>query len=332
MNPSLEESTIVGGLDHTLAYSNRRYVVFTKTMSDLSRLILSHAIRPSTLTLIPGLTLFRSDLARSPSVKVLYTPMVSVLAQGKKEVVLGEVAFHYGSSNYLLSSVDLAVCGTALHARRGVPFLSLTLELDMNLVREFASATKEDKDSEGAGRGIALGQLDEPLLDCFVRLVKLLETPDDIPHLASVIKREIHFRLLRGEHGNMLRNAVRDAGISAQIAEVIHFIRSHYRSPFSALDIASATHMSVPSLNRNFRAVTATSPLQYHKQVRMQEARRLLFLEGQDAATTAFQVGYASASQFSREYARMFGRPPRTDAAFLRTRGTNALQEWPEQE
>jgi AraC-like DNA-binding protein len=287
-------------------------------MSELSDLILSHATRPSNPTLVPGLTLFRSDLARSLNVKVLYMPMVSVMAQGEKDVVLGDVTFHCTPSHYLVSSVDLAVCGTAFHAAQGVPFLSLMLELDLNLVRELAIETGRDSEPERAVRGIALGRLDEPLRECFVRLIKLLDTPEDVPHLAPLIKREIYFRLLRGEHCHMLRDAVTGAGSMATIAEAIRFIRARYREQFSAKSIARAVNISVPALNRRFRTVTATSPLQYHKQIRMQEARRLLFLHGQDAATTAFQVGYASASQFSREYARTFGRPPIADAAFLR--------------
>ena len=251
--------------------------------------------------------------------------MVCIMAQGEKEVVFGNHRFHYTTSHYLLSSVELAVCGTALRAAPGHPYLSLSLDLDLPTISGMAEAIGTSERRDHPIRGLALGLLDRSLLDCFTRLLRLLSQPKDIEHLAPLIKREIYYRLLRGENGAMLRQVCGQFSRTVQITEVIQHLRTHFREPFSAERLAKAVNVSVPSLNRHFRVITAMSPLQYQKQIRLQEARRLLLFEHKDAASAAFEVGYTSPSQFSREYTRIFGVPPVSDA----TRSRRNLNQVP---
>lgn len=296
-------------------------------MRELRQLILRHSGAAVTPTAIPGLTLYRYDGERSETLPLIYTPMVCLMAQGEKVVHLGSRVFRYTPSHYLLSSVDLPTRGTVFRPTNGQPYLSLSLALDSTLLADILltlPVSERDSDPDCA---LAVGKLDRPLLDCFLRLLRLLDESANIPHLAPLMTREIFYRMLHGEHGNMLRQACSSYGRTAQIAEAIHWLRHHYREPFSAAALASAVHMSPASLNRHFRAVTAMSPLQYQKHIRLQEARRLLISQGLDAASTSFQVGYSSPTQFSREYARMFGKPPMGDAVLSR-RGPLVAVRW----
>ena len=293
-------------------------------MQEMQQILVRETARTINPTAIQGLTLFRSDKPRSASVPLLYAPMVCVMAQGEKEVVFGNRRFHYTTSHYLLSSVELSVCGTALHAAPGQPYLSLSLELDLATISEMAEAigTRERRDQPV--RGLALGLLDPSLIDCFTRLLRLLRQPKDIEHLAPLMKREIYYRLLRGENGSMLRQVCGQFSRTVKITDALRHLRTHFREPFSAERLAKAVNVSVPSLNRHFRVITGMSPLQCQKQIRLQEARRLLLLERKDAASAAFEVGYASPSQFNREYTRTFGFPPISDVTRSRKNAEQA--------
>lgn len=286
-------------------------------MQELTTILGRHAIDNVTATAIPGLTLYRFGRHQSVGMPLLYTPMVCVMAQGEKQVVLGDRVFRYSANDYLISSLDLPVTGTILRSSEEHPYLSFSLAIDPVALSEMINNLPDAQFDEPAC-ALAIGQVDSPLHDACSRLVRLLDEPAMITTLAPLITREIFYRLLHGQHGPMLRQSFADSGRTAQIADAIRWIRSHFDEPYSSETLAATVHMSVSSLNRHFRAVTAMSPLQYQKHVRMQEARRLLIAEGQAAATVAFTVGYASPSQFSREYARAFGMPPRTDAERLR--------------
>ena len=208
--------------------------------------------------------------------------------------------------------------GTILRSSERHPYLSFSLAIDPATLSEMALHLPPTSQPLDPACALAIGQVDAPLHDACCRLLLLLEEPAMIATLAPLITREIFYRLLGGQHGSMLRQSVADNGRTAQITNAIRWIRGHFDQPFSSKRLAETVNMSVPSLNRHFRAVTAMSPLQYQKQVRLQEARRLLIGEGQHAATAAFKVGYASPSQFNRDYVRVFGATPRADAERLR--------------
>jgi AraC-like DNA-binding protein len=283
-------------------------------MDELRENIFRHTVGGSTKVAIEDLTLIRVDVSKPVTGKVIYKPMVCLIAQGSKTITFGDSRLRYGPANYLLSAVDLPITGIVRNSNPTQPYLSLNLALDQQALSDILSTISLPKAAAKPSCGLSVGTLDDSLLDCFVRLTRLLDTPQYISLIAPLIKREILFRLLLGEHGSLLQQSAVLGNAGSPVTQVIHWIRSHYEKNFSVLELASMAGMSPPSLHRHFRAVTAMSPLQYQKQVRLQEARRLLFAEGRDASTVAFRVGYASPSQFNREYHRAFGKPPRQDA------------------
>ena len=280
-------------------------------LEELVRLIGTHATAQRTATPIEGLSLLRSDIVRSVPVQVVYTPMVCVIAQGRKEVCLADETYEYDAARYLVSSVHLPVTGRVVGASARRPYLSLSLALDVDQLSDVLLEMRTHSVEADVPRGLAVSTLDDALLDAFVRLMRLLDRPADQPVLAPLVTREILYRLLAGEQGPMLRQvALRDSR-TRQVSRVISWLRQHYAEPFHMRDLTAIANMSAPSLHRHFKALTAMSPLQYQKQIRLQEARRILVSEGRDAAAVGFEVGYESPSQFSREYARLFGAPPR---------------------
>jgi AraC-like DNA-binding protein len=287
-------------------------------LQELQQNILRHSTEPVTTTAIPGLTLYHADSDQPLSAQLIYTPMVCIMVQGEKRVFLGDSVFRYTPASYLISSVDLPVKGVVCNVAPGEPYLALSLAIDTALLSELMMTLPPAPISKEPSCGLAVAAITTPLLDCFVRLTRLLDDPLTSPHLTPLIAREVLFRLLQGEQAQMLRQIATRGSRTAQVARAIRWIRDHYARPFSMNALCKIANMSPASLHRHFRVVTAMSPLQYQKQVRLQEARRLLIAEGQDAATAAFHVGYASPSQFSREYSRTFGKPPRQDTAILR--------------
>jgi len=294
-------------------------------MQELAAILARHATDDVTPSSVPGLTLYRFSRRQSAGMPLIYTPMVCVMAQGEKHVALGNRIFRYSANDYLISSLDLPVTGTIVRSSEEHPYLSFSLAIEPVALSEMVLDLPSTPQPVDPACALAIGRVDSPLHDACLRLVRLLDEPTMIATLAPLITREIFYRLLRGQHGSMLRQSFADSGRTAQIADAIRWIRSHFDEPFSSGTLAETVHMSVPSLNRHFRAVTAMSPLQYQKHVRLQEARRLLIAEGQDAATAAFNVGYASPSQFSREYVRAFGAPPRADTERLRHAPVSAV-------
>jgi transcriptional regulator GlxA family with amidase domain len=175
-----------------------------------------------------------------------------------------------------------------------------------------------------ADRGLFVARLDEPLLDAVLRLVKLLETPEDIDVLAPVVQREIYYRMLRGELGSRLVDLAQAEGGNHRVVRAIEWLKQHFAAPLRIEALAEAVHMSPSALHHRFKAVTAMSPLQYQKHLRLHEARRLMFADGMECAAAGHRVGYESASQFSREYRRLFGAPPRAEISRLRDVGVSA--------
>jgi AraC-like DNA-binding protein len=254
-----------------------------------------------------------------------YEPGVTVIAQGRKRVELGRTTFLYDASRYLLTSVDLPVVSRVIEASEASPCLALSLKLEMPLVRELVSRDEIPVASSPSDRpGMATGETTAPFLSACCRLVDLLATPSDIPFLSGLIQREIIYRILCGAGGARLRAIATLGEQSPRTAKAIAWIRSNFVKPLRVEDLAEVAGMGVSTLHHHFRALTAMSPLQYQKQLRLQAARTRMLIDGIDAASAAFEVGYESASQFNREYSRFFGQPPLRDVRSLRS--PSALQ------
>ena len=291
------------------------------TLEDLAAVMSRHSTDGRVETPIPGVSLLSSVSETLPN-SVVYEPFLCVIAQGAKEVTVGDKVFAYEAGRYVVVSIDLPVCGRITEARRDRPFLSFSLKLDPAVLAELLLSLPERREAEATPlAGLAVATLPADVLDPVVRLVSLLDTPGDIPVLAPLFEREILYRLLKGEKGAMLRHiALSDSRLS-QIGRAIAAIRNGYSEALRIEALADIAGMSTASFHRHFKTVTAMTPLQYQKQIRLQEARRLLVSQRGDAAHVAFTVGYESPSQFSREYARLFGAPPGRDAATLRDLG-----------
>ena len=269
---------------------------------------------------LPDVTLFRSD-GPSGLLCGVYEPCVAVIAQGRKQVAVGDEQLHYGRGQYLLAALDVPATSTILDASPAQPYLSLALRLDLREVAglmldgTLAPAVQEPQPGP---RSMATGVLDTPLLDAFCRLLELADEPATLPVLGLLVRREIHCRLLAGVQGWRLRQMVQADGQGRRIARAVAQLRERFHEPLRVEALAREAQMSVSTFHQHFKALTAMSPLQYQKQLRLSEARRQMLVDNLDAATAAYRVGYESASQFSREYSRLFGAPPLRDIAVLR--------------
>lgn len=272
------------------------------------------------VTALPQLCLYRSSAPSDP-IPGLYEPSLCVIAQGRKRVMLAEESYVYAPGQYLLASVDLPIVGQVIEATPGAPYLSLKLDLDPALISTLImeSGMTAPSRTVPTARGISVNRADPGLLDAVIRLLRLLETPRDIRVLAPLLLREIPYRLLVGDQSAHLCRIASENSETQRIARAIQWLRQHYDKPIRVEDVAREAYMSPSGLFHHFKAVTAMSPLQYQKQLRLQEARRLMLGEALDATTASYRVGYESPSQFSREYSRFFGAPPRRDIAQLRT-------------
>jgi AraC-like DNA-binding protein len=275
------------------------------------------------ITAIPGLTLYKRD-EPSPPTSIMYEPRICVIAQGAKRVRLGDDTFVYDEQHFLITSVDLPTVVQIIKASREKPCLGLILKLDQREISQLmVDSNLPSPRPQQSSRGMATGEVTLPLLSTFQRLIDLLSEPKDIPILAPVIQREIFYRLLVGDQGVRLRQMASTGSQSQQIARAIDWLKDNFTRPLRIDDLAAQVNMSTSTFHHHFREVTAMSPLQYQKWLRLNEARRLLLAENQDATTAAFQVGYESPSQFSREYSRLFGAPPLRDITSLRLMSTS---------
>jgi AraC-like DNA-binding protein len=254
----------------------------------------------------------------------MYEPIICLIAQGAKRVLLGDDTYVFDAHHFLITSLDLPTVVQIIEASREKPYLSLRLKLDR---REMAQLMVDSHlpppRAQQSSRGMALGEVTLPLLSAFQRLIDLLAAPEDIPILSPLIQQEILYRLLVGDQGTRLRQIASAGSQSHQIVQAVEWLKNHYTQPLHIDDLAAQVHMSLSTFHQHFRTLTAMSPLQYQKWLRLNEARRLMLMERLDATTAALRVGYASPSQFSREYRRVFGAPPLRDITSLRQLATS---------
>lgn len=269
-------------------------------------------------TAIPGVSLARSATP-TISMPVVYEPTLCLIAQGRKQVMVGTTTYMYDAANYLVASVDIPVMGSVIEASEAAPYLCLILDLDMATLSDLALRyPAADEKNALPAAGIELNPTTAELLDAAARLASLLDSPDDIDALAPLVMGEILYRLLTRSGNGMVRQMARADSRLSQIAKAIAWLRSHYRETCRIDDIADIAGMSRSTFHAHFKAVTAMSPLEFRSQLRLQEARRLMVAQALDAAAAGYRVGYESPSQFSRDYVRMFGLPPGKDAGRLR--------------
>lgn len=278
-------------------------------------------------TAIPNLTFYRREAPTQPEI-CMVEPGIALLVQGAKRVLLGDEVYPYDIKRFLITSLDLPAMMQIVEASSDTPYLGLVLKLDLRVVVELMvqSRLPPPPGRQPSGRGMVLGETTPLLLDAFKRLLDLLDEPDAIPVLAPLIQREIYYRLLMDDQGSRLWQIASVGSQSHRIARAIDWLKSNYARPLRIDELAGHVQMSTSSFHQHFRQLTAMSPLQFQKWLRLNEARRLMLSEHLDAATAAFRVGYESPSQFSREYGRLFGAPPRRDIEGLRRlSGTGAL-------
>ncbi|MED4585846.1 AraC family transcriptional regulator [Brevibacillus choshinensis] len=293
--------------------------IITKQQNELAKIIERYSEKDGVhQTAIPSLFFMRDSNASVPKYGV-YKPSFCMVVQGKKEVWLSQERFRYSPTDYLVASVHLPVTAQVTEATPDVPYLGFKLEFTSNQILEALGHSEiRVGPRENAKRGMFVSRMEMPLLDAVIRLARLLDDPKDIPILAPLFTKEILYRILQGQHGVTLEQIAVEGSSANQIKDVIEHITNNYARSFRIEELAEIANMSVSSFHRHFKEVTAMSPIQFQKQLRLQEARRLLLTESADATDVAFRVGYESPSQFSREYSRMFGFPPRQDIKRLK--------------
>jgi AraC-like DNA-binding protein len=271
-------------------------------------------------TAIPRLTLVRWSHAREP-VHMLQRPALCIIAQGGKTVMLGDSLLSYGPASYLIASLDLPITGIVADASDDAPYLCFCLYLDPAMLSDIAIALPPigpPVAPVAEGSALSLHPITPELLDAAARLTALLGQPESAPLLAPLVERELLVRLMTGPNGAIIRAIASGESRTGQIARAIGWLKAHFREPFSGSDLAGLAGMSISSFHDHFRRATAMTPLQYQKQLRLQEARKLMLADRLDAAEAGYRVGYDSPSQFSREYRRLFGAPPQRDMGRLR--------------
>lgn len=261
-----------------------------------------------------GIKGFSLSLRTAPTFNqhCFYKPMAIVVLQGKKQTVLGSEKFTYNENQLVVTSIDIPTVGSIVEASPEKPFMTLILDLDSNIISELLREGNYLQ-AETARRGMGITDTNETILDAFYRLISLLDQPERQKIMVPMIVKEIHYLLLTSPLGDILRSVNIKGSHNNQIANAIAWLKENYREPLKIDKLAQKFNMAESSFYRHFSKVTSLSPLQYQKQLRLYEAQRLMLSENFDAANAAYKVGYESASQFNREYKRMFGTPPKTN-------------------
>lgn len=286
--------------------------MLAKLVGDIARTDGDHIVQ------IPSLMMYRRSAITDP-MPCIYGLGIGLTVQGGKRVALGDEIFNYGPGQSLVTSLDLPVVSYVTHASSADPYLGMRLELDARVIAQLVADMDFSPPLQATpSRAISVVTMEEGLLDALIRLIQLLNEPKLIPLVAPLIQQEIIVRLLNSGHGPSLRHLVAAGSPSQQIAKVIAWLKQHYTEDIAMDDLATKAHMSPSTFRQHFRVVTSMSPLQYLKQLRLQDARQLMLNEDIDASSAALRVGYESASQFSREYTRLFGAPPVRDIKRVR--------------
>ena len=322
----MRENWFLPILKRSVMFSDQRFVALSAELAALAERFAGGD--GAHHTAIAALTLYRFSRPTQPFHGV-YRPALYLIPQGRKLVTLGDETLEYDPSHFLLSAVELPVATHTLEATPQTPYLGLQLELDPRDIGALIAQTdlpNYPRKPETV-RGLSVGRVDAPLLDAVTRLLRLLEQPQHIGALAPLVVREISYLLLMGEQGDKLRLIAAMNSQTRGIGAALDWIKTNFAQPFRIEEIARRARMSRSEFHQQFKAVTAMTPLQYQKQLRLQEARRLMLSERADAATACYRVGYESASQFSREYRRMFGQSPRRDIARLLDAGFEAASD-----
>ncbi len=276
-------------------------------------------------TAIDGLTILRSNQERAPA-HLIFKPALCLVLQGAKWAIFGDRRYDYRAGQALVVSVELPALGRVAEASPDEPYLGVIIEFDLTVMRAVMEGLATQPQPRGdPGPGVFVSDVDGPTADCALRLIRLLDTPEAIPILAPLITRELSYWLLTGPSGGDIARIALANSHSRQLVRAIHLLRDRFMEPVRIDELAMPAGMGPSTFHRQFKAFTSMTPVQYQKQLRLLEARRLMATDAANAETAAFQVGYESPSQFSREYARMFGCPPRRDIVELRARfGPNA--------
>lgn len=294
---------------------NERESLRQQMLQQLLHVITSNGLSD---TIIPGVKLYRSD-GPTAAAPTIYEPTLCLLVQGSKKIWLGDEQLQYRELQYLLAPVTLPVSGKVITASPDQPYIALSLSLDLRELTDLVIDIAHKVPAPNLpARGIAVGDADLSLMSVFLRLIQLLQAPQDIPVLLPLLKREMLYRLLLGPVGSQLREFTLIDSQAHRISKVIDILHQRYNEPLRIKELAEAAHLSESALFQAFKAVTSMSPMQFQKQLRLNEARRIMLYEGLEAATASYKVGYESPSQFSREYSRLFGAPPKADVERFR--------------
>ena len=278
------------------------------------RALAAHAQNRRTETGIPRMAMVQGAIPEH-HLAAVYDPMINLILQGSKSMTVGGQTLHYDPATYFVMSVDLPAAGVVRPAASGEPYLAVSLTLDARILADLLSDLPDSAGRGGRDAGFSVAAMTPELLDAWARLLRLMKRPDDIPALAPAYEREILYRVLQGPLGWMLRDIATPDTALARVNRAIQRLRRDYARPLRMEALAEEAAMSLSAFHRHFKAVTNLSPLQYQKQLRLLQARTLLVAAGYGVTRAAHEVGYESPTQFSREYARAFGRPPSRDAA-----------------
>lgn len=270
-----------------------------------------------TETGIPRVAMVQGEIPEH-QLAAVYDPMINLILTGSKTMTVGSRTLRYDPATYFVMSVDLPAVGALHPSEKGQPYLAVSLTLTPAIIASLLADLPEPAGSDPSSPGFSVAPVTPELLDAWVRLLRLMEHPDEIAALAPAYEREILFRVLQGPLGWMLRDIATPDTALSRVANTVHWIRENFARPLRVSDLAEMAALSISAFHRHFKAVTALSPLQYQKRVRLLHARSLLIAGEANITSAAFHVGYESPNQFSRDYARQFGLPPSRDVVRLR--------------